>query len=149
MELKRQYNSAGEVSRVTVGHTGLKPEQNFSHRLIEAGIAQGWITLTGDTLTMAADPEDLVYTVKRTPGYFCKSTGERIPISMMAWASPKRDVLAYREAQAWLSANGKAATDYEVGNDYRCVLSSTQHEKFRTVRSISGNLVAAHTIAGA
>lgn len=149
MELKRQYNSAGEVSRVTVGHTGLKPEQNFRRGLIETGIAQGWITLTGDTLVMAADPEDLVYTVKRTPGYFCTSTGEHIPISTMAWASSQRDVLACLEARKWLAANGKAITDYKVGNDYRCVLNATQHEKFRTVRAVSGNLVAAHTIAGA
>jgi len=88
------------------------------------------------------------------PGYYCKSTGERIPVSPDAWAElfsarPGQANMARREALTFLADKGKAADDYEVTMAYECVLAADQHEKFHGVRAISGNVVAAHTLAGA
>lgn len=134
------------VTHVEVLDTGASPEQNFSHRLVEDGISQGWISLAPGTLTVRAVPEHLSYSVMREPGYYCKSTGQRIPITATAWASSRRGVLARAEAQRWLAANGKDAADYEVTNAYECVLNEEQHAKFRKVADAKGRLVGAHRL---
>ncbi len=152
MKLTKQYANDAQrkpvVSHVEIEHTGLNPQQNFSHRLIERSIEEGWVTIVGDKLTMKGDPEDLVYTLARAPGYYCKSSGERIPIGEVAWEVFKaagQGQRSRKEALAWLQSRKLAADDYEVTQAYECVLNDAQHEKFRAVRSISGNLVAAHT----
>ena len=53
------------VKQVVIGHTGTHAEQSFSAKLVMAGLADGWVSLIGDTLTLKAYPEDLVYTVKK------------------------------------------------------------------------------------
>lgn len=146
MLLKRIYADDGSVSAVEIKHTGTNPEQNFSHRLVEQAIVEGWASLDGDRLTLRGQPEDLAYTVRRSPGYYCTSTGERIPVSAMAWASPQRGTLARKEALAWLAARGKAATDYEVTNAYECVLDEAQHARFRAVTDPKGRIVGAHLL---
>lgn len=146
MLLKRIYASDGTVSGVEIKNTGVSREQNFSHRLVEQAIVEGWAILEGNTLTLRGEPEDLVYTVKRTPGYYCTSTGERIPISAVAWGSPQRGVLARKEALTWLLARGKAASDYEVTNAYECVLAEHQHNKFHAVTDPKGRIVGAHLL---
>lgn len=148
MKLKRQYDEAGACTHVLVIETGFTPEQNFSHRLVEEGVSARWIELDaeGRTLTMRAKPEDLVYQVLREPGYYCKSTGEAIPITRIAWdrmrATGVGD-LTRREALTWLQRNGKQPHDYEVTNAYECVLSAEQHAKYCAVRTPSGDRAAA------
>lgn len=149
MLIKKQFDEAGGVARVHVKHTGTKREQNFSHRLVAQAVSDGWMKIEGDTLTVKADPEDLVYRLARQPGYYCSSNGERIPISEMAWAqkqSQPQAHLARREALAWLADNGKAETDYEVTNAYECVLADQLHDKFRAVAGPKGQIVAAHKL---
>jgi hypothetical protein len=146
MLLKRIYADDGSVSAIEIKHTGTSREQNFSHRLIEQAIVDGWARLDGDTLTLRGQPEDLTYSVRRSPGYYCTSTGERIPVSAMAWASPQRGTLARKEALAWLAARGKPAGDYEVTNAYECVLDEAQHHQFHAVRDAKGRVVGAHEL---
>jgi hypothetical protein len=152
MLLQRQYekDAAGtpRCTHVLVKHTGTSPEQNFSHRAVEQAMVDGWMHIDGDTLTVTAEPEDLLYQVKRTPGYYCRSTGERIPISPTAWVrmrSTGQGDLSAREAKAWLLSRGKDATDYEVTHAYECVLDAEQHAKFHAVRDGASNVVAAYT----
>lgn len=149
MYLKRLYDDAGRVSRVEIRHTGVSAEQNFSRRLVLQACGDGWMRLANDQIVVIGEPEDLVYTIKRAPGYYCISTGERIPVSQLAWeqaVSQPAAVLASVEARAWLAASGKSLGDYEVTMAYECVLSDDQHEKFRAVKAVSGNPVAAHTL---
>lgn len=134
------------VTHVEIHDTGGSPEQNFSHRFVESGVAAGWLTLADNTLTVRAEPESLIYSLKRRPGYYCKSSGERIPISDTSWNSARRDKLAYAEAQRWLAANGKDRVDYDVTNSYECVLGDQQHAKFRKVADAKGRLVGAHRL---
>jgi hypothetical protein len=150
MKLDRPSGEFGAM-KVGVWHTGLKPEQNWSRRTVLRGMGEGWASLNADEteLTIRAEPEDLVYTVTRAPGYYCRSTGERIPISKFALEEVFTQmvaVMAAREAQAWCKANGKRSNDYEVTQAYECVLREDQHERFRGVPAPSGALVAAHTL---
>jgi hypothetical protein len=145
MMLKRKHDG-GRCTGVQILHTGLKPQQNFSHRLIEQAMAEGWADISGNTLTLHADPEPLVYTLKRTPGYYCTSTGERIPISEVAWGRMRatgNGDLSRRDAVAWLAAHGKAQDDYDVTWAYECELQPEQHARWRAVTAVSGNVVAA------
>lgn len=151
MLMKRQHDSAGKCTHVLVKHTGTGPAQNFSRRLVLQAVTDGWMQITGSTLTIKAEPEDLFYAIKRQPGYYCISTGERIPVDELAWSQmlqTGRGDLSRQQALAWLAANGKQASDYEVTMAYECVLGDAQHAKFRAVTAVSGNLVAAYMQEG-
>lgn len=155
MLMQRQYNGAGKCTHVLVKHSGTEPEQNFSRRLVLQAVTDGWMKIDGapgsQTLTIKAEPEDLFYAVKRQPGYYCISTGERIPVDDLAWSQMLQTGvgdLSRQQALAWLASKGKAATDYEVTMAYECVLGAAQHEKFRAVAAVSGNLVAAYMQEG-
>lgn len=151
MLMQRQYDGAGKCTHVLVKHTGTEPAQNFSRRLVLQAVTDGWMQITGSTLTIKAEPEDLFYAIKRQPGYYCISTGERIPVDDLAWSQmlqTGRGDLSRQQALAWLASKGKPATDYEVTMAYECVLGDAQHEKFRAVHAISGNLIAAYKQEG-
>lgn len=130
MKLQRQY-TAGACTHVRVIHTGTNPEQNFSTRLVAAGVEQGWVIVSGDQLMMKTDAEPLRYTVKRSPGYYCRSSGEAIPVTPAAWRLVEKYGItdeARTEVVAWLLAHGKAGTDYELSLQYECVLDAAQHD---------------------
>ncbi len=156
MMLKRHYDPAslvdGQSPRVThveVIHTGLSADQNFDDGLIDGAVSAGWAQLSGDRLTLKTDGEPLRYTIKRTPGYFCKSTGERIPVSERAWARFRYggdSAASQPEARAWLAAHGKQPNDYDIAVAYHCVLDTDQHDRFRAVRGPKNQIVAAHTL---
>ncbi len=145
----RQAGVQPRITHVTVHHTGLSAEQNFDDGLIDQALVQGWATLEGDRLLLKTDGEPLRYTVNRMPGYFCKSTGEPIPISAKAWARFRfggDSALSQPEAKAWLAARGLAPNDYDIAVAYHCVLDADQHERLRAVPDAKGSLVAAHTL---
>lgn len=135
MLMKRQFASVASIAptHMLVKHTGADREQKFSHRMVEQGLVDGWLQLDGNTLTISGDPQDLVYEVQRTPGYYAKSTGDAIPISPTAWArmlATGLGDLSAQEAKAWLVSHGLTHDDYEVTHAYECVLAAEQHEQF-------------------
>lgn len=156
MMLKRHFHPESlaegqtpRISHVEVLHSGIKPEQNFDDGMIDSAVAQGWATLSGNRLELKTDGEPLRYTVLRAPGYFCKSTGEAIPVTAKAWARFRYagdSSLSQPEARAWLAANGKEANDYDIAVAYHCVIDDDQHARFRAVRGPKGQIVAAHTL---
>lgn len=140
-------------THVEVRHTGSRAEQNFSRRLVEQAVLAGLMRIEGDRLYLktAPDEDDLSFALKRTPGYYQTSTGERIPISEMAMTRMLRTGmgdLTRAEAVAWLAARGAPQTDYEVTNAYECVLDEAQHAKYRAVPDAKGRRVAAHKLEG-
>lgn len=146
MLIQRIHDPAGQCTGVRVKHTGLAPEQNFSHRLVEQALMEGWVTIDGDTLVMKAEPEDLRYLLKRRPGYYCTSSGQRIPITEAAWVrkqSTGRGDLSRKEALSWLAAHGKKAGDYHVTEAYECALETALHARYRAVPGRNGLLTAA------
>jgi hypothetical protein len=138
MRLKRQYDDKGECNGVLVMHTGTTPEQNFSTDLVATAQAQGWMAIDGDKLKLkSACGAELLYTVRRTPGYYCCHDGAPIPISAAGWMDPR---VASAEARAYLKANGfEGRPSPDAGNPagycrinaYECVLDASQHEQFK------------------
>lgn len=71
MLLKRVYDhSTGSpvLDHVKVLRAGAL--QNFSTRFVEQGLAGGLVSVSGDTLTLHAQPQ-LRYLILRRPGYYC------------------------------------------------------------------------------
>lgn len=139
------------VTGVDVFHTGLSPEQNWDQGQVLQYASEGWLRLEGDQIVLAAEQDTLRYDVLRRPGYYVRSTGERIPISELAmqqFMTERVATLAPAEARAFLAGKGLAENDYEASRIYRCCLTAEQHEKWRAVRDIAGNVVAAHTLEG-
>ncbi|MDE8535594.1 hypothetical protein PZC41_14935, partial [Staphylococcus aureus] len=56
------------VSGVQVLHAG--PKQNFSPNLVSGGQAEGWLSISGDKLTITATNKTLIYKVNRRPGKY-------------------------------------------------------------------------------
>lgn len=152
MELQRKYGIDGTVSHVKIVHTGKRREQVFSRRFVTEGAAAGWLSLSADTktLTIKAEPENLVYEVERAPGYYTLD-GTPIPISQLAWTEATSQisaVLAAQEAQAWCAANGLPSTAYTVTHNYHCKLDAAQQERYQGVTLVPGRMVAAHQLEG-
>ena len=147
MKLQRQFTD-GKCTHMRVIHTGTHPEQNFSQRLIAAGLGEGWVSLDGDTLTMKTDGEPLRYTIVRKPGYYCKSTGEPMPVSSVAWGllMGGQGQMARAETLAWLTSRGKAGDDYDLTVAFECVIDGAQHARNRAVIGPKGMVVAAHKL---
>lgn len=156
MELRRLYDPAsldpGATPRcvgVELFHTGFSAEQTFKRRLVLDACAEGWMQLQGDTLSLKADGETLTYTVVRQPGYYVRSTGERIALSDLAMSeflTEPQAKLAAAEARQFLAERGLPDDDYEATRNYHCSLDAEQQQKWQAVRDEAGNLVASHTL---
>ena len=149
MYLKRLYDDAGRVSRVEIRHTGLSAEQNFSRRLVLQACGAGWMRLAGEQLLVVGDPEDW-----STRSSARRATTASAPASASRSASWPGSRPSRSRPRCWLRRGARrggspapaASNDYEVTMAYECVLAEQQHEKFRAVKAVSGNLVAAHTL---
>lgn len=179
MEIKALYEDPSKKKSVVVGdkvmqepvctgvhmiHTGLQPEQNFNRRtFVLEGLSEGWLSLSADEKTLTIHTKnvgDVVYDVLQPPGYYCRSTGERIPLSKFAEEesfTAAQAVLAAGEARKWLQAKGEPMTvkvpdypgstrmvemaNYEATKDYRCRLRADLHAKLRGVPGPAGKLV--------
>lgn len=127
------------VTHVEIIHTGKSEGQTWSSKHLAEWAEHGWARIENDQviLTTADHQPDLVYDILRAPGYYCVSTGERIPLSGLAMSqfiSKTVATLAPREAKAWLLANGKALDDYEATRNYTCELRADQHAQFKAYR---------------
>lgn len=76
MQLKKLYDTSGPTPQVTgvqVLHAG--PRQNFSPRILERGVAEGWITMGEGRILLRSKPP-VAYRIVRTPGYYCCHCGK-------------------------------------------------------------------------
>lgn len=132
--------SPPQLEHVEVKHTGTKPEQNFSEGLVVDGVADGLVTLGKGRLVLHVKPEDLFYTIKRGPGYYCCHCGVAIPdANAFVAVSYLPGVTVGMQHVA--DAHGKAKSPdpgnpsgYCRLNHYETVLEAKQHEKFRLKR---------------
>ena len=149
MLLQRQYDKAGKVSGVRIKDTGSSPKQTWAARQVEQYMSEGWMALRGDQIVITAeDGDELVYDIVRRPGYYCASTGERIPISepaMGQFMTQSEATLAPAEARAWL-AERKRGGGYEATHNYTCALDEGAHDKYRAVVGPKGQIAAAHRL---
>lgn len=135
MELKRRTGPDGRITHVDVVHTGTHEAQNWGAKHVAAWVEEGWMRVDGDSIivTTGEGQPDLVYTIKRRPGYYCADTGERVPLSDLAltqFMSQSMATLAPREAVAWLKGKGRSGK-YAATRSYECVLDAKQHKQFK------------------
>lgn len=127
------------VAWLEIKHTGSSPRQNFSTSFVAEGMQSGLVSIDekAQTLTIHAKPQDLVYAIKRRPGYYCCHDGKRIEMSPEAYGDP---AIAAVEAQQYLKKaklDGKASPDpqnpagYARIHCYECELEAAVHAKFK------------------
>ncbi len=137
MLLKRIYTESGELNYISLAHTGVSPEQNFSTQLVTKMLQEGIMEMKGDTLIFHVHPEDLKYTIKRRPGRYCLHCGEKLPDDAGG------ELARLHIAQYHSGAPSPSTADpsgYVALNYFECVLSDKQHKKFKK----QGHPVVAH-----
>jgi len=122
---------------IEVKHTGISAAQNFSERLINQGIASGFISISKGVLILHAKPEDLKYDILRTPGYYCCHCGERIVDAGLPSAPGSLVTIGSKHVH---DAHGDGVLSPDAGNPsgyarlmhFECALAADQHKKFRS-----------------
>ena len=124
MLLKRIFTPSGELDYISLAHTGVSPEQNFSTQLVTNMLKDGIMEIDGSALVFHVYPEDLTYTIKRAPGRYCLHCGEKLPDDASG------ELARLHVAQAHAKEEPKGA-GYEAINYFECVLDDEQHEKYK------------------
>lgn len=113
------------LDHVALAHTGVKPKQNFSDRLVHGALAEGWASISKGKLVLHVEPEELTYTVQRAPGLYCCHCGERQGDQLVARAH-------VAAAHAGVASPDKAnPAGYLESQAYECTLDAQQHDRFR------------------
>lgn len=123
-----------ELDYIALAHTGVEPEQNFSTKLVTDFLKQGVIEIKGKTLIFHVHPEDLVYDIKRRPGRYCLHCGGKLP------DDEKGELARLHVAeshQGVVSPDPNNPSGYEAINYFECMLTHSQHEKFKVKKSAS------------
>ena len=135
MLMKRIYDRSDpekpKLSHIELRHTGTHAEQNFSRRLVEAAAAEGWVTISRGKLILHAKPEDLNYTILRSPGTYCCHCGEKLS-SDPAGVEARAHIAAKHKGVDSPDAANPAG--YRVTHAYECALDTAQHAKFKAKR---------------
>lgn len=76
MLMKRQFNHDSDGVPTSVSHIEMQRSTERWHaspRVVEKGIAEGWLSVGGGKLTIktAVDDQDVVYKIDRGPGHYC------------------------------------------------------------------------------
>ena len=121
------------VRAFAVVHTGTQAEQNFSDDLVHGWINKELASIADGKLVVKCEPDNLVYTILRAPGYYCSHCGAEFPDG--------GDVLfpgVTVARQHVLEAHGEAASPdpsnplgYSRLRAYQCRLEAGQHEQFK------------------
>jgi len=115
---------------IEIRHTGFHPEQNFSTKLVNAGLEEGWIAIEKGKLLLYGDPETLVYDITRGPGRYSCFDGSKLPDDEADKGTLARAVLAERHP-GQPSPDPQHPAGYYKLNHYECVLNTEQQERFR------------------
>lgn len=118
------------LDHVAVLHTGLSAEQNFSTRLVDRGIQEGWIAIRDGRLVVYGKPENLEYDILRLPGRYSCFDGSKLPDDPGDTGSEARAVIAARHAGQPSPDPAYPAGYYKL-NHYECKLNAVQQERFR------------------
>lgn len=118
------------LEHVEVVHTGLAAEQNFSTRLVEKGLSEGWMAIRDGKLVIYGKPEHLEYDILKLPGRYSCYDGSKLPDDAGDTGSAARAVIAARHAGQPSPDPHHPAGYYKI-NHYECVLNAAQQEKFR------------------
>jgi hypothetical protein len=116
------------VKSLTIKHTGVHAGQNFSRRLVDAGVAEGWLSLRGRTLTLYTEQDELHYSVLHMPGTYCCHCDQRLDDDPSGASSRQHVETMHAEAA---SPDPNHPAGYRVTHAYECVLDEAQHAKWQ------------------
>ncbi len=121
------------LDRIEVLHTGVSADQHISTRVVDAGLAEGWISIGQGKLTLHAKPEALVFTIKRLPGYYCCHCGAALADAGQVLADGSTKGLAHvrEEHPNATSPDPGNPSGYERINHYDLVLDAKQHKRYK------------------
>jgi len=125
------------VKCVRVEHTGVRPEQHFSVDLVDGGVRDGWISLSKGELTLHTvdEQDDLVYALKRTPGWYCCHCKQPLENANVVPEGSKVSLGTRHVQETHLGKESPDASNpsgYERLNYYDCVLNEKQHALFKS-----------------
>lgn len=116
------------IDYVSLYHTGVDVNQNFSIDLVTDALKNKWATLKGDKLTLLVCPENLKYKILREPGRYCCHCGEKLQDDDKG--SMARLHIANKHPDKE-SPDPKNTSGYCKINYFECVLDAKQHDKYR------------------
>lgn len=120
--------NAPPFSHVEINDTGATARQHFTPRLVARGQEEGWIVIQDGTLTIYAQPDNLVYTIRRVPGRYSCFDGAKLPDDDTG-AQARAVIAATHPGE--ISPDPNHPAGYECINYYECELNPEQHERFR------------------
>ena len=112
------------VQSLSLKHTGTHPEQNFSRRLVETGLIEGWVSMSQGTLVVHTDEEDLKYTIVRMPGIYCCHCAAKLDDDATG-ASGRAHMHTMHADTASPDTTNPAG--FRQTHAYECVLDAEQH----------------------
>lgn len=120
--------NAPPLDHVEVKHTGTDAAQHFSTRLVETGIAEGWIRIEDGTLILYATPETLTYTIVRLPGRYSCFDQSKLPDDEKG-VQARAYIAEHHSGQTSPDPDNPAG--YYCINYYDCLLDAAQHARHR------------------
>lgn len=123
-----RVTNAPPLKQIHVKHTGTHPEQQFSRRLVDAGLHEGWISLGQGKLTLHTAEGDLAYTIVRVPGTYCCYCN--LALGDDPSGVTGRDHVALMHAGESCDDQDNPA-GYRVTHAYECVLDADTHAKWQ------------------
>lgn len=117
-----------KLAYISLGHTGISPEQNFSTTLVTEGLQSGLMEINDDELVFHVHPEDLIFTIKRMPGRYCLHCGEKLADDTTGELARLHIAMRHKGI---LSPVPSIPAGYEAINHFECMLDPEQHEKYR------------------
>lgn len=118
------------LDHVEVLHTGMSEEQNFSTRLVDRGISEGWIAVRDGKLVVYGKPENLEYDILKLPGRYSCFDGSKLPDDADDTGRQAREIIASRYPGQPSPDPNHPAGYYKI-NHYECKLNAAQQERFR------------------
>lgn len=113
---------------VSLAHTGVSPNQNFSIHFVVNAIKEGWLEMRDDTLELHVCPETLKYKILRGPGRYCCHCDEKLQ-------DDETGIMARlhiaQEHKGEASPDENYSAGYEKLNCFECVLESAQHARHK------------------
>jgi len=127
-----------ELDNVKVIHSGWTPHQNFSSGLVDAGLREGWISLSKGKITLHTRPEELIYTIDRTPGRYCCHCDEKLPDDATGEMA-RSHVAAEHEGEK--SPDPQNPSGYCMLNHYACTIAPELHKRWALSKNDQGHLM--------
>lgn len=115
------------VKSLTLKHTGVHPEQNFSRRLIDGGLQEGWLSLGHGQVVLHTEQGDLHYTVNKVPGSYCCFCDAKLDDDTTG-TSGREHVREFHEGAE--SPDPSNPMGFRVTNAYECTLDADEHAKW-------------------